>query len=38
MPKNTSRNPERQFADPGTQYLHIHFAAPGCFAATVERV
>jgi len=24
---------ERQFADPHTQYLHIHFAAPGCFAA-----
>jgi Protein of unknown function (DUF1203) len=29
---------ERQFADPHTQYLHIHFAAPGCFAAKVERV
>ena len=29
---------ERQFADPRTQYLHIHFAAPGCFAAKVERV
>ena len=28
---------ERQFADPHTQYLHIHFAAPGCFAAKVER-
>jgi hypothetical protein len=26
---------ERQFADPHTQYLHIHFAAPG---AKVERV
>ncbi|MGA7390631.1 MAG: DUF1203 domain-containing protein, partial [Pseudolabrys sp.] len=23
---------ERQFADPRPQYLHIHFAAPGCFA------
>ncbi|MGB8894085.1 MAG: DUF1203 domain-containing protein [Pseudolabrys sp.] len=29
---------ERQFADPRPQYLHIHFAAPGCFAAKVERV
>jgi hypothetical protein len=28
----------RQFADPRAQYLHIHFAAPGCFAAKVERV
>ena len=29
---------ERQFADPRVQYLHIHFAAPGCYAARVERV
>ena len=29
---------ERQFADPRTHYLHIHFAAPGCYAARVERV
>jgi hypothetical protein len=29
---------ERQFAVPRTQYLHIHFAAPGCYAAKVERV
>jgi len=29
---------KRQFADPRTRYLHIHFAAPGCFAAKVERV
>jgi hypothetical protein len=28
---------ERQFADPTAQYLHIHFAAPGCYAAKVER-
>jgi Protein of unknown function (DUF1203) len=27
----------RQFADPAVQYLHIHFAAPGCYAAKVER-
>ena len=29
---------ERQFADPRVLYLHIHFAAPGCYAARVERV
>jgi hypothetical protein len=29
---------ERQLADPRVQYLHIHFAAPGCYAARVERV
>lgn len=29
---------ERQFAVPRTQYLHVHFAAPGCYAAKVERV
>jgi hypothetical protein len=28
---------ERQFADPRVQYLHIHFAAPGCYAAKVDR-
>jgi hypothetical protein len=28
---------ERQFANPGAAYLHIHFAAPGCYAARVER-
>jgi hypothetical protein len=28
---------ERQFADPAARYLHIHFAAPGCYAARVER-
>jgi hypothetical protein len=27
----------RQFADPRAQYLHVHFAAPGCYAACVER-
>ncbi len=29
---------ERQFAAPNAHYLHIHFAAPGCYAAKVERV
>jgi hypothetical protein len=28
---------ERQFADARTQYLHIHFAAAGCYAAKIER-
>ena len=28
---------ERQFADPCARYLHVHFAAPGCYAAKVER-
>ena len=28
---------ERQFADAAVRYLHIHFAAPGCYAARVER-
>jgi hypothetical protein len=29
---------ERLFANPHAEYLHIHFAAPGCYAARVERV
>jgi Protein of unknown function (DUF1203) len=28
---------ERQFAQAAAQYLHVHFAAPGCYAAKVER-
>src|SRR5271169_2263492 len=28
---------ERGFADPKAAYLHIHFAAPGCYAARVDR-
>jgi hypothetical protein len=28
---------EHQFAQPKTQYLHIHFARPGCYAARVDR-
>jgi hypothetical protein len=27
----------RQFTDRRAAYLHIHFAAPGCYAARVER-
>ena len=25
------------FADPNTAYLHAHYAAPGCYAARIER-
>jgi hypothetical protein len=28
---------ERQFAIAAAHYLHVHFAAPGCYAARVER-
>jgi hypothetical protein len=28
---------ERLFTDPRAAYLHLHFAAPGCYAARVER-
>ena len=28
---------ERLFALPGAAYLHLHYAAPGCYAARVER-
>ena len=27
----------RLFANPRAVYLHIHYAAPGCYAARVER-
>ena len=27
----------RLFADPRAAYLHLHYAAPGCYAARVER-
>ena len=27
----------RLLSDPGAAYLHVHFAAPGCYAARVER-
>jgi hypothetical protein len=27
----------RLFANPEAAYLHVHFAAPGCYAAQVER-
>jgi hypothetical protein len=28
---------ERLFADPRAAYLHVHYAAPGCYAARIER-
>jgi hypothetical protein len=28
---------EKLFAHPNAEYLHVHFAAPGCYAARVER-
>lgn len=28
---------DRLFTDPRAAYLHVHFAAPGCYAACVER-
>jgi hypothetical protein len=28
---------ERLLANPASAYLHIHFAAPGCYAARVDR-
>jgi len=28
---------ERRFAEPSAKYLHVHFAAPGCYAARVDR-
>jgi hypothetical protein len=28
---------EKSFAEPRTAYLHVHFAAPGCYAARIER-
>ena len=28
---------ERLFANPRAAYLHAHFAAPGCYAARIER-
>jgi Protein of unknown function (DUF1203) len=27
----------RLFSDPRAAYLHVHFAAPGCYAARIER-
>jgi hypothetical protein len=29
---------ERLFGNPRAAYLHLHYAAPGCYAARVERV
>ena len=29
---------ERLFADPRAAYLHVHYAAPGCYAARIDRI
>ena len=29
---------ERLLADPRAAYLHVHYAAPGCYAARVDRI
>lgn len=28
---------EKQLRAPGAEYLHVHFAAPGCYAARIDR-
>ncbi|HEY7246197.1 MAG TPA: DUF1203 domain-containing protein [Xanthobacteraceae bacterium] len=28
---------ERLFAQPRSRYLHVHYAAPGCYAARIDR-
>ena len=28
---------EKLFRAPGAEYLHVHFAAPGCYAARIDR-
>ena len=28
---------ERLFTDPEVNYLHVHFARPGCFACRLDR-
>jgi hypothetical protein len=29
---------ERLFANPRAAYLHVHYAAPGCYAARIDRI
>jgi hypothetical protein len=28
---------DRLLANPRTAYMHVHYAAPGCYAARIER-
>ena len=35
--KNLEAAIERLFANERAAYLHVHYAAPGCYAARVER-
>jgi len=36
--RDLERAIEKLFANPDAAYLHIHYAAPGCYAARVERI
>jgi hypothetical protein len=36
--RNLEATIEKLFADPRTAYMHLHFAAPGCYAARVDKV
>jgi hypothetical protein len=35
--RDLERAIEKQFAKANAEYLHVHFAAPGCYAARAER-
>ena len=35
--RQTEAAVERLFADPRAIYLHVHYAAPGCYAARIDR-
>ncbi|HEX2889744.1 DUF1203 domain-containing protein [Vineibacter terrae] len=35
--RNLEEAVERLFADPRAAYLHVHYAAPGCYAARIDR-
>lgn len=35
--RNLEATIEKLFADPRAAYLHLHFAAPGCYAARVDK-
>lgn len=36
--RNLEATIEKLFADPRAAYMHLHFAAPGCYAARVDKV
>ncbi|TXL73885.1 DUF1203 domain-containing protein [Vineibacter terrae] len=35
--RNLEEAVERLFAEPRAAYLHVHYAAPGCYAARIDR-